>query len=188
MSKLNPGISAPDFEMVDLFDRPVKLSDYQGKKVFLGFYRNVYCPFCNLRIHQVKKMKDFFDEHQTQVIIVIESNASLVRKSIFHTEVAPVPIICDAAHKLYDMYGVQESFLGVLKSVLSPQMLKTMMNGNKEIGAPSGKDKDANENLMPADFLIDEKGIIQHAYYGKHVGDHIDLAEVKNFVTQPASL
>ena len=34
---------------------------------------------------------------------------------------------------------------------------------------------------MPADFLIDENGIIQAAYYGDDEDDHIPLHLVKQF-------
>ncbi len=37
---------------------------------------------------------------------------------------------------------------------------------------------------MPADFLIDKHGIIQHAYYGKDQGDHLSFEEIKSFSLQ----
>lgn len=34
---------------------------------------------------------------------------------------------------------------------------------------------------MPADFLVDENGVIQTAYYGKDEGDHLPFERVKAF-------
>jgi len=34
---------------------------------------------------------------------------------------------------------------------------------------------------MPADFLVDQAGIIKQAYYGNDEGDHLLFDEVKNF-------
>jgi len=34
---------------------------------------------------------------------------------------------------------------------------------------------------MPADFLIDPKGYIQTAYYGKDEGDHLSFEQIKEF-------
>ena len=38
-----------------------------------------------------------------------------------------------------------------------------------------------NMLTMPADFLVDEAGIIQLAHYGKDEGDHIPIEQVKQF-------
>lgn len=56
--KLSAGTKAPDFEMQDINGKPIWLSDYRGKKIVLGFFRNVNCPFCNLRVHELMKMKE----------------------------------------------------------------------------------------------------------------------------------
>ena len=34
---------------------------------------------------------------------------------------------------------------------------------------------------MPADFLVNEHGVIQAAYYGQDEGDHLPLEKVKCF-------
>lgn len=60
--KLSTGTKAPDFAVEDIYGNLVHLSDYQGKKVILGFFRNVNCPFCNMRVHQLMKLKESFDQ------------------------------------------------------------------------------------------------------------------------------
>jgi hypothetical protein len=39
---------------------------------------------------------------------------------------------------------------------------------------------------MPADFLVDEQGIIHTAYYGRDEGDHLPLARVLEFAHKGA--
>lgn len=39
-------------------------------------------------------------------------------------------------------------------------------------------------NIMPADFLINEKGYIVTAYYGKDAGDHIPLEQIESFLAR----
>lgn len=36
----------------------------------------------------------------------------------------------------------------------------------------------ADKPLIPADFLIDQKGIIQRAYYGSDFGDHLPIEDI----------
>lgn len=49
----------------------------------------------------------------------------------------------------------------------------------KELNLPA--DKDANKDLNPADFLIDENFKIVKAHYGNHMDDNIDFNELKAF-------
>ena len=43
------------------------------------------------------------------------------------------------------------------------------------------ENKDATMNLLPSDFLIDEKFKIAKAHYGKHLDNHISFEEFKEF-------
>ncbi len=52
---INPPFAAPDFQLQDQFDRPVRLSDQRGKVVVLSFlYTNCpdSCPIITEKIHQ----------------------------------------------------------------------------------------------------------------------------------------
>lgn len=40
-------------------------------------------------------------------------------------------------------------------------------------------------NILPADFLIDENGYIVEAYYGQDIGDHIPFERIENFLKEP---
>jgi len=41
---------------------------------------------------------------------------------------------------------------------------------------------------MPTDFLVDERGIIQVAHYGKDEGDHLSFEQIKAFALEGTSL
>ena len=40
-----------------------------------------------------------------------------------------------------------------------------------------------NVTTLPADFLVDENGVIESIYYGKDSGDHLPLDQVKGFAS-----
>ena len=42
---MNPKTPAPDFEMMDLDGNTVKLSDFNGEKVYLKYWAS-WCPIC----------------------------------------------------------------------------------------------------------------------------------------------
>lgn len=59
--KLSPGATAPDFTLLDLEGKPVRLSDFSEKHVVLDFW-GTWCPWCVKGIPQMKryhaKLKD----------------------------------------------------------------------------------------------------------------------------------
>lgn len=55
---LAKGKAAPDFELTTLDGKPVKLSDYQGKKVILNFWAT-WCPPCRA---EMPHMQNYFEE------------------------------------------------------------------------------------------------------------------------------
>ena len=178
--KLYKGDAAKDFTTKDIYGKTIKLSDFKGKKILLGFFRNVNCPFCNLRVHELTKQKAVLDGRNVQMIFLFESSAKLLSLSTFHQGISPIPLIGDPEKVIYKEYGVENSTLGILKTFLSPSSLR-MMEEAKKLNLPKEEDKTATKSLMPADFLIDENFVIQYAHYGKDMADHIPLPMIMNF-------
>jgi peroxiredoxin Q/BCP len=42
--------------------------------------------------------------------------------------------------------------------------------------------QDGDSNTISADFLINESGIVKTAYYGKFLGDHLPVDQIKTFL------
>ena len=55
------------------------------------------------------------------------------------------------------------------------------MNKGKQLFSKKIK-QDGSMSRIGADFLIDEDGKIKKAYYGKYLGDHIPLSDIKEFL------
>jgi peroxiredoxin len=172
---------AIDFSVSDIYGKKVKLSDFKGKKIHLGFFRNVNCPFCNLRVHQLSKLNDAFEKKDLKVIYFFESDPKLLLKSIFHQEISPIPLIGDPEKKIYVQYGVEVSTLKMMSTLFVKGTMRDLKAGGA-LNLPKEKDKDATQTLMPADFLIDEQFNVHKAHYGKNLNDHISIDEIKRFV------
>ncbi|MGQ1948371.1 peroxiredoxin family protein [Geofilum sp. OHC36d9] len=178
--KIQAGQTAPDFKAVDIYGKQVRLSDFKGKKIAIGFFRNVNCPFCNRRVHQIMLNNISFKQKDVQLLFLFESPAETLKKSAFHRGISPWPLIGDPKKEIYDQYGVGTSMMGVVRTMLSADM-KTANREAKELGLPAEKDKDASMSLLPADFFIDENFKIVKAHYGKHLDDHVDYNELLGF-------
>jgi len=152
------------------------LESIKGKRYLLTFFRFAGCPFCNLRVHNLVKHFDEFDPNFTIVGIFDASLQDLQRHAQKHN--APFTLLADESNTFYKEYGIQRSFIGTLKGavVKFPSVLYSMFVKGYFPTSIGG-----NVMTMPADFLIDEEGIIQLAHYGKDEGDHISIEKVKQF-------
>ena len=178
--KLHIGEIAKDFSAKDIYGKQITLSEYKGKKILLSFFRNVNCPFCNLRVHELTKLKSYFDDRDLQMIFLFESSNKLLALSTFHQGISPIPLIGDPEKNVYYQYGIEKSVLKFMKTFLSPTSFK-MLGESKKLGLPKEEDKAATISLMPADFLIDKDFVIQQAHYGQDARNHIDLEVIKKF-------
>jgi len=176
--KIKEGQFAPDFTAIDIYEREIRLSDFKGTKVILSFYRNVSCPFCNRRVHQIMGNNVRLKQKNVQLIFLFESSNQKLSSSIFHKGISPWPLIGDPERKVYNLYDVERSTTKMLKTPLFSSF-SAAKKYTMEFNLPD--DKDASKNLIPADFFIDENQKIVKAHYGNHLDDHVSLDELKEY-------
>ena len=169
---------APVFTVKDVDGASVSLSDYKGKKVMLTFYRNVGCPVCNLRFHELQEQADYFKSKGLGLLAVYESTADNM-KQYLQEENFYATMIPNADQSLYQLYNVDKSMGKVMKGMFHGAMTK--IGKGKKLFKSKIK-QDGNSNRISADFLIDEEGNVKTAYYGKFIGDHLPLVDIKQFL------
>jgi peroxiredoxin len=176
--KIQPPNAAPTFTIKDVNGAVINLSDYKGKKVMLTFYRNVGCPVCNLRFHELQEQANYFKSKGLTLLAVYESSAENMKTYLegenYYATMIPNPDL-----SLYKLYNIERSSIKLMKGMFHGAMAKTKKG--KKLFKTEIK-HDTNSNLIGADFLIDENGNVKTAYYGKYVGDHLPLAEIKQFL------
>ncbi len=152
-----------------------------GRRFMLSFFRFASCPFCNLRVHQLVQRFAELGPGFGIVAVFDSPLDNLQRHTKGHN--APFPILADETGKFYGLYGVEHSALGVLKGMFlrAPTLVKAMAKGYVPTSLKGSM------TTMPADFLIDEQGVIRVAHYGKDEGDHLPFEEVRRFSHAGAS-
>ena len=173
--RLKAGDKAPDFTAKVWNGQDLKLSDFQGQKVWLAFFRYASCPFCNLRVRDIIRRHDEFKSKGLKVIGVfqspLESFDEYVRK-----QNPPFPLVSDPEETLYKIYGLEAS----LGAFLSPKNLAYAAEAAKAgllAMAPEG-----TMTRIPADFLIGPDGVIKDVFYGEIIADHIPIDRVDRFI------
>lgn len=169
MKHLTPGQPAPLFNHLDLFGKRVTLNQFSGKKVLLSFFRGAACPFCNLRVRELILNYEELGKRNIEVLAVFHSSPEEIFK-FAGKQKAPFPILPDPTFSLYQVYDIESSLWGKLKTMGNlPKVWKMMFGGFFNLNSMS------DPNTLPADFLIGEDQRLEMAYYGKDFGDHIPL-------------
>lgn len=176
--KQKKGNTAPFIQLPAIDGTNFDSTSLKGKRYILSFFRFASCPFCNMRVHElVNRYNELGDDFN--IVAVFDSPIdNLTQHTAGHN--APFPILADEENEYYNAYSIERSVLGMLKGMFfrMPTLFKGMFKGYVPLIFKG------NLFTMPADFLIDEYGIIQTAYYGQDDGDHLDFEEIKRFATK----
>ncbi len=173
MGKLQAREYAPDFEMLDLDGRLLRLSDYREKTVLLTFFRYATCPFCTMRFVRLSQEAEHLGELGVHIIGVFESSPASIRAAMSRRGL-PFPLIADPSGVLYGRYGVKTSFIGMVLGMFRvPTLMRALRDRDYRFARP-----ESAFSRLPADFLIGPRREILAAYYGADIGDHMPLRQI----------
>ena len=143
---LNIGDKAPDFEVADQNGKPVKLSDYRGKKVVLYFYPKDDTSGCTA---QACNLRDNYDDLKAKgyEVIGVSIDDEKSHQKFIQKHNLPFTLLADTEKKVVEAYGVWQ---------------EKSMYGRKYMGT------------MRYTFIIDEEGniidIITKVKTAEHAG------------------
>jgi peroxiredoxin Q/BCP len=144
-TRLEVGAKAPAFTAFDQNGKSVSLADYSGKKVILYFYPAAMTPGCT------KQACDFRDSLASlaaagYVVLGVSKDTVAKLKKFEEHDSITFPLLSDVdltVHNAYGVYG-EKSMYG-----------KTVMG------------------VIRSTFVIDEKGVIEHALYNVKATGHV---------------
>ena len=188
--RLKTGQRAPVFIQRDMYEQPVSLSQYWGRKILLSFYRGAVCPLCNLRLRYLIDHYDNYRRQGLEMIVFFESSPEMARRYL-ERQRSPFPIIPDLERAVYSLYGLESSLLGALKARLF-RGSQYREAARYHVGGGFWENLSQMDGVFsrkPADFLLSPDLRIQSAYYGRDAGDFMPFAEIDRFlVARPESL
>ncbi|MEW6544463.1 MAG: TlpA disulfide reductase family protein [Nitrospirota bacterium] len=127
---LTVGKEAPDFELPNLDEKPVRLSDFRGKVVFLNFWAT-WCKPCREEMPSMEVLHKNF-ERDGLVVLAVSIDRVTTKKDIppfVKSLNLTFPILVDSwgqTDKRYKLMGVPETYIidgqGVLREkVIGPR-------------------------------------------------------------------
>jgi peroxiredoxin len=178
--QLEIGMAAPDFETADVFGNPIRLKGLAGKPLLLSFFRNAACAMCNLRVHKLIQKYPVYHAAGLEIITIFESPKESITEYV-GKQAAPFPIIADPEAHLYNLYGVEISESKVEQTMALPE-LPAYVAEAAAAGFVLTKEPGSNFYRMPADFLINEQGMISAVRYAEFVQDHMPFEVIEDFL------
>jgi peroxiredoxin Q/BCP len=118
---LKEGDQAPDFSTRDADGNPVKLSDFQGKKVVLYFYPKDDTPGCTKEACSFRDNNATYEKEDIKVLgVSLDSEES--HRAFASKFDLPFTLLADTDHSVSEAYGVygeqtwgDKKFLGVAR-------------------------------------------------------------------------
>ena len=177
MRKLKEGDTIDLFVASAINRDEVRLQYYEGKKLYLVFFRKASCPFCNMALQDLIKKYDEFEKNGIEILAIFASSRAEILKYA-DKQNPPFPIIPDPEYQIYQRYGVEISYKGMLKTSFN---LKKVLKAIK--GGFFNTKSTFQDPVLPADFLVDENLKVKKAHYGKTYDDHLTISEILNWNT-----
>jgi peroxiredoxin len=96
----------PDFTLKDVNGKSVKLSEYEGKTVFLNFWAT-WCPYCIEEMPELEEANKELLKGNEAVILTVDvmESADKVKKFISSQKLS-LPVLMDTEGKTADAYGI----------------------------------------------------------------------------------
>ncbi len=137
MAQLSPGQTAPDFELPDQENNPVRLSKLHGLKVLLYFYPRANTPGCTTQACSVRDSSQVF---KSKGVIPLGISPDPINRQLSFAQKHGLgfQLLSDVEHKVAEAYGVWD---------------KKSMYGKLFFG------------IIRSSFLINEIGVVTHIWY-----------------------
>jgi peroxiredoxin len=169
-------VRAPLLNLADIYGQRVTVGG-PGRRTLLCFFRDAACPFCNFRIYELTEHYAALAALGLDIVAVFASTPDDVRRFVARQR-RPFRVVADPTSRAHAIYRTERSFWRKLKGIFT--RVPTLIKGLRIVGLAGLN----TTNIMPADFLIDERGDIVEAYYGGDAGDHIAFERVELFLAR----
>ena len=170
---LTTNIKAPEFKFKNQKEKEHNFpKDFAGKWCVLFFLRHLGCPLCQEKISELKKSYQKYLDENAEVFVVVEATEKRVKTFAQKKEIN-FQLIPDKEKKFYRAYQVGA---GGIKEFLAPIVFKATLRATLK-GHFHGR-FEGSEFQKPACFIIDPKGNLVYAKYGKNIADVIGEKEL----------
>ncbi len=164
---LQPGDSAPDFELTDSTGKNVHLADFwRNGPALIMFWRHYGCS-CGMRRAQ-RLASELTDYVKAGANVVVVGQGEPERAALYAQKNGIlVPVLCDPSFKVYEAYDLLEGRPSQVFFDASDELLRCDPAAGREFAKSREKTDRALVDspwLLPGEFVVDKKGKVRLAY------------------------
>jgi len=164
---LSPGDTAPDFELKNALNEPVKLSTLlQGGPVILSWYRGGWCPYCNIQLRYLQSYLPQFKEAGATLVALSpelpDKSLNTIEKNNLEFEV-----LTDYNNELARQFRIAFTLNDELIEIYNDFHKLVTYNGVA-----------TNELPVPATYVIGTDRIIRYAFVDTDYRQRAEPAEI----------
>lgn len=183
------GDVAPDFELVDHEGSKHRLSSYRGRRVLLSFYRFAACPVCLYSVERLRQQAEMLRNANVVVLCVFKSTPGNICRSLASSSGSgdgSIACLSDARGETFRSFTIGKSTRAMMHGVVS--MMRNLGKYGPELHASNMmRDTRGMTNMgqlrqLPADFMIDEDGVIVDLFRAERMSDHMPFERVEAFI------
>lgn len=102
-------VSAIDFELKDLNDAPIRLSQFRGKSYVLVYFWATWCPYCLAMKPEIMKIRERIPAQELEILAINVGGGDSIERIKKYQEGHPVPypVLYDANGGVTRAYQVQ---------------------------------------------------------------------------------
>ncbi len=168
MAKLQVGDVMPDFSFDTPFLRGNTLAQAMGKgKTAIVFLRYYGCTLCRLDLAQYKAGYAELQQAGGKLLVVLQSDADLLRQELEGNNSFPFDIVCDPKGDLYRQFDILPA--ASKAKMAGPGTLAKIAKATAA-GHRHGR-YEGDELQLPAAFVLDADRHVLFAHYAKTVDD-----------------
>ena len=143
--RLEPGLPAPDFQLLDADEQPVTLMQFRGERVVLYFYPAAMTPGCTTQACDFRDSLGVLRGAGMTVVGISPDTPDKLRK-FRERDNLPFPLLSDPDHRILEAYGAwgEKSLYG-----------KTVTG------------------VIRSTIVIDDRGLVEKALYNVKATGHV---------------
>jgi peroxiredoxin Q/BCP len=143
--RLEPGQTAPDFQLLDADEQPVSLMQFRGERVVLYFYPAAMTPGCTTQACDFRDNLGVLRDAGMTVVGISPDTPDKLRK-FRDRDSLPFPLLSDPDHRVLEAYGAwgEKSLYG-----------KTVTG------------------VIRSTVVVDDRGVVEKAFYNVKATGHV---------------
>lgn len=170
-SALKVGDKAPDFELKNALNKPVKLSDLlKIGPVILSWYRGGWCPYCNI---QLRYLQTYLPQFKAAGATLVALSPELPDKSLSTTEKNELTfeVLTDYNNEVAHQFNIAFALNEELVNIYNDFHKLENYNGVS-----------TNELPVPATYVIGTDGVIKYASVDVDYRKRAEPAEILDVI------